>query len=173
MTQRLIFTTKSPDLAGLVCPVIASLREAFSLTTKMLNKESYHPNIGSSLQLCIDSITTKIWVHFQTCWLSQVNVGLQANSCNNMISSDLQGKNKLINNKQLISMNYTESLQKLILHTFLPSFSWISNLLSLNVTDFTKASVITLTPSKTKERSVYYENMIIEIEHLRYVKTVY
>lgn len=90
-----------------------------------------------------------------------------------MISSDLQGKNKLINNKQLISMNYTESLQKLILHTFLPSFSWISNLLSLNVTDFTKASVITLTPSKTKERSVYYENMIIEIEHLRYVKTVY
>lgn len=50
-------------------------------------------------------------------------------------------------------MNQTESLQKLFLHTFLPSFRWISNLLSLKVTDFTKASVITLTPSKDKEKN--------------------
>lgn len=49
----------------LVCPVIGSLREAFSSTIKM--RKSYHPNIGSSLQLCIDSVTTKVWVHLQTC----------------------------------------------------------------------------------------------------------
>lgn len=69
-------------------------------------------------------------------------------------------------------MNQTESLQKRILHTFLPSFRWISNLLSLKVTDFTKASVITLTPSKDKEKLVYHKNTIIEMEHFSHVKTL-
>lgn len=108
---------------------------------------TYHPNIGSSLQLCIDPITTKVRVHLQTCWLSKVNIGLQANSCNNVIGFYLQGGAE--DNQWLIShfLKYTELVQKLG-PTNRPSFSWISNLSSLLVTDFTKASEMTLTPSR-------------------------
>lgn len=50
---------------------------------------TYHPNISSGLQLCIDPVAPEVRVHLQTCGLGKVNIGLEANSCNYVIDPKL------------------------------------------------------------------------------------
>lgn len=76
---------------------------------------TYHPNVGSGLQLCIDPIATKVRVHLQTCRLGKVNVGLQAHRCHNVISFHLQGK-ALVNQWLMSCSVYTEFPPNAITH---------------------------------------------------------
>lgn len=60
---------------------------------------TYHPNISSGLQLCIDPVAPEVRVHLQTCGLGKVNIGLEANSCNYVIRFHLQEWVQWMSNK--------------------------------------------------------------------------
>lgn len=116
---------------------------------KQLNYSStYHPDVGPGLKLCVDPVASEVWVHLQTCWLGEVNVGLQADSCDDVIGFHLQKKHSGVRGGA--SGNVLTLCTRG--HTSRPSFSWISNLSSLKETDFTRASEMIFTPSGKQHR---------------------
>ena len=51
---------------------------------------TYHPNIGTSFQLGVDSVSAQLAIHFQSRSDSQVRVGVQAHGNHHVISFNLK-----------------------------------------------------------------------------------
>ena len=51
---------------------------------------TYHPNIGTSFQLGVDSVSAQFAIHFQSRSNSQVRIGVQAHGNDHVISFNLK-----------------------------------------------------------------------------------